>query len=111
MTGRRVIVGVTLVLTIGPPVLGTASASARTTRSHSVSKRPLAQHRSVSRWHMRQMDDHGVAYGRLNRSVKRRYPFAAPVTDRAVGATHVIHRGMGWGDGAFLRFHERFAAR
>ena len=33
-----------------------------------------------------------------------------PVADRAVGATHVIHWGMGWGDGAVLRFHERFAA-
>ena len=112
MTRRRtLIVGATLVLTVVPSALGTASASARTSRSHSVSNRSLALHRSESRWHRRQMKDHDATFGRVNRSVHRRYPFAAPIADRAVGVPHMIHRGMGWGDGAFLGFHERFASR
>lgn len=112
LTGRRTLIfGAALILTLGPPALGTASASARPARSHPVSSRSLALHRAEHRWHLQQMDSHRVTFGRVNRSVKRRYPFAAPVTDRAVGVTHVIHRGMGLSNGTSLRFHERFAPR
>jgi hypothetical protein len=112
MIGRRtLLLGITTVLTIVPSALGTASASARTGRSRPVSNPALALHRSESRWHLRQMDRHGVTFARLNRSVHHRFPLAGPFADRAVEGTHVIHGWMGWADEGFLRFHEHFAGR
>ena|SRR5438067_8249298 len=106
---RTLLLGTTIVLTVLPPALGTASASARTGRSHSVSNPVLALHRSESRWHLQQMDRHRVTFARLNRSVHHRFPLAGPFADRAVEGTHVIHGGMGWADEAFLGFDEQFA--
>jgi len=57
------------------------------------------------------MEGHRVIFGRLNRSVHRRFPVAGPLADRAVDATHMIHGGMGWADTMFLGFHEGFAER
>ncbi len=112
MAGRRTLIaGAALVLTVGPSALGTAAASARPARTHSVSNRALSLHRSENRWHLRQMNGHHVIFGRANGQLHRRYPFAAPVADRAVGGTHMAHGMMGWADGELLRFHERWAAR
>ncbi len=112
MTSRRtLLLGTTVLLTVLPPALGTASASARSMRSNSASSRALALHRAESRWHLQQMEGHRVIFGRLNRSVHRRFPVAGPLADRAVDATHMIHGGMGWADTTFLGFHEGFAER
>ena len=112
MTARRTLLCcTTIALAAVPPALGTASASAGTGRSNSVPNRALALHRSESRWNLRHMDSHRTTFARLNRSVHRRFPFAAPVAVRAVDATHLVHGLMGWGDEAFLRFHEGFATR
>ena len=91
MTARRTLLCcTTIALAAVPPALGTASASAGTGRSNSVPNRALALHRSESRWHLRQMDNHRTTFARLNRSVHRRFPFAAPVAVRAVDATVVV---------------------
>lgn len=112
MTRRRTfLLGTTIVLTVAPAALGTASASARTGRSRPVSDRALALHRSESRWHLQQMDHHRVVFARLNRSVHHRFPLAGPFADRAVAGTHMIHGAMSWADLAFLRFHEDSAER
>jgi hypothetical protein len=111
MTRRTLVLGTTVLLTVLPPALGTVAASARSTRSNSASNPALALHRAESRWHLGQMDKHRVTFRRLNRSVHRRFPFAAPFADRAIDATDVIHGGMEWGDLNFLHFHEGFAGR
>jgi hypothetical protein len=111
MTRRMLILGTTVLLMVLPPALGTASASAGSRRSGATSHRALGLHRAESRWHLKQMEGHRVTFGRLHRSVHRRFPVAAPLADRALDATHLIHQGMGWADTTFLSFHEGFAER
>jgi len=106
-----IIVGTVALFGAVPPVLGTAVATAQPHRPSRAASPALQLHRAESRWHLQQMDGHRVKFARMNRSIHRRFPFAGPFADRAIGVTHVIHGGMESGDTAFLGFHEFFEGR